>query len=199
MHRRGADGIIRRGGVAFFAAAVIALHVLHPELDLRSRAVSEYASTRTGWLMMLAFFGLAGALASAAFSFRTASRPIAVLLVVATVGLVVAGLFPADPWTSTEPSEAGLIHGIGTLLVFLGLLAVAFMAPRSLARTHGETPGISRRARLLAWVMLAGFVGFGVALAAQGQSGQGLAGLFQRVYITVLLAWVAFLPTGARR
>src|SRR5512146_3558512 len=45
-------------GVSYFAAAIVVLHFLRPDLNPISRPTSEYAVGPDGWLMTLAFFSL---------------------------------------------------------------------------------------------------------------------------------------------
>jgi hypothetical protein len=76
---------------------IVLLHFIKPELDPRTRMISEYAREPRGWIMQLAFFCMAAScwvLAAATWALQPIVGP--VLLAACGVGLAGAGLGGAD-------------------------------------------------------------------------------------------------------
>ena len=123
-------------GAAFFAVALVALHLLEPEYN-DTPAMSLYALGRYGGLMVAAFcalgvgylglaFGVRGATASSG-----AARLGSILLGLAGFWFVVSGLFrvhaPGAPMTfSALMHGLGFIVGVPTLLAGILVLSRAF-------------------------------------------------------------------------
>ena len=115
-------------GFLGFSLFVLALHVVRPELQITTVAVSYYVhGPHGGWLTVaLVCLGL-GSLALTLLLRRTLHVRGAGL-VRWSVGLwsicvLLAAAFPADPsgrW-SEPPAPAGLIHGVAALVGFLAL------------------------------------------------------------------------------
>ena len=115
-------------GIVAFVHAIIALHVLAPELDPRTHFMSEYGLTRYGWLFAtgLVALGLRGPDALQRLPVRGALRILAGVLVLA---------FLAD----FAPPEA--VRGL-TQRVFV-LTCVAWLL--ALARGLGTADGVASR------------------------------------------------------
>src|SRR5215469_8600764 len=104
--------LIAIGSIMYFVAAVVALHVLRPELNPTRHAVSNYAIGPFGFLMTAAFFTLAlseFALALGLARSLTTSRGAlasVLLLYLAGAGMVVTGIFPGDVKSLHPPATS---------------------------------------------------------------------------------------------
>jgi hypothetical membrane protein len=126
--------LVAIGGILYFVVAVVVLHVLRPELNPVSHAVSNYAIGSSGFLMISAFFTLALsefalALGLARSLTNSKSASISVLLLsLAGVGLVVTGIFPGDVKSLHPPGTAtAIIHWTGAGTSFLSVMIAAFV------------------------------------------------------------------------
>src|SRR5215813_12903094 len=119
-------------GNGCFVAAVLALHLLQPELSPLNYAVSFYARGAQGWLFtagLLAWGGGSTALLlGLARTVRIRSGYAGLLgLAVWSAGVLTSGLFRADPpgqW-GNPPSAAALIHENAARVSFIALPAAA--------------------------------------------------------------------------
>jgi Protein of unknown function (DUF998) len=134
---------ISSGGL--FILFLGSLHLLEPGFDPTWRFVSEYALSKFGWMMRLAFLCLAASLASAGvaifFQVRTIAGYIGLaILDLAAIGLLIAAAFTTDP--ATTPREAatfsGKMHVLSAALDYtpIGALLLSF----SLARARSWCP-----------------------------------------------------------
>jgi hypothetical protein len=127
-------------------------------------------------------------------------------LLVAIVGcaLVVAGVFITDPSLGYPPGTPpgpsvtttwhGFIHStVGALGFFIGLPGACFVFAVRFARKPSSRAW-SIYSAASAVLMLASFIGFGVASNTGGP-----AGLFERIAISIGLAWIAILAAGLWR
>ena len=125
-------------GLAIFALTTGALHLLQPALSPRDEAVSYYVHGNHGWLLTLGLIALGTAsLVLTAALVRATGGPGARagrwLLGLWSVGVLLGGVFPADPagsW-SAPPSVAGMIHGNAAMVGFLALPTGALFLARS--------------------------------------------------------------------
>ncbi len=163
--------------------------------------VSSLGIGSAGWQQSLNFLVLGGLLAALALGYWTNLRPLrrgavaAVLCWLIAIGFCGAGLFTADPLNgyppgtavvSSERSPHGLAHDLFSTLFFLGFPALCLVVAGVFRRLSRR--GWARYSVLSAVVMFALFVLTAVALRQFG----GLpawAGLFQRLSITVAMAW----------
>ena len=124
--------------------ALIALHILKPELHPSRTMISRYALGPYGWIMALCFaaFGMAsGSLAVAMVPHVRAlgGRIGIALLLTAAVGLVMAARFPMDPVNTprAQMSHSGRMHGVAFLLgvpsMVLAVLVLSFALRGQLA------------------------------------------------------------------
>lgn len=199
---------ITLAAAGLYAALLLALHVLEPELDPRWRFISEYALGRVGWVMTLTFALIAVALIGACLTVlphvRLAGWIGILILVVAAAGMVVAAAFPTDPMTSPVADHptatfTGQMHELGASLDYspVGMLLISI----SLARHPAWR---SRRAILfatagVALVLTVAFVAVTVAQRpADGVFGPGtIAGLVGRLLILSYAAWLVPLAAHA--
>jgi len=153
------------GAAALAVAALAALHVLKPDVHPSRTMISQYALGSHGWVMALSFaaFGAASAaLCAALWTVPTAPmRSVLggvgmVLLLVAAVGLAMAGRFPMDPVStpSAQMSLSGRMHGVAFLIGVpsqtLGVLLLS-LALRN-ERSRAALPLLSLTATI--WVSL---------------------------------------------
>lgn len=176
---------------AFTAVSIVVLHGLQPDLNPFERAISEYVLGQHGSLMTVTFFSQAiASVALAALLMREipGRRRIRVggsLLMVAAVGAVVAGLFPADPASPFSRTTAGAIHMAGGLVRFLTL---AFALPL-LSAEFRSIPLFSTVAKALTAIGTLFVITFLVSIVFLAN--MNLFGLGQRMFIAILLIWMS--------
>lgn len=175
-----------------FTAVVIALlHVLRSDLDPFVRAISEYVSGPYGPLMTVTFFSQSlGSFALAAIVYRVGSgqrrsRIGGALFIVAAIGGVVAGVFPADPASPYSRTPTGTIHMAAGLIRFL---ALCFALPL-LSAALAEHPHFEKVAKILTFLGVLFVITFVVSIVVLANI--NLFGLGQRTFITVLLVWMS--------
>ena len=152
------------------------LHVVSPEVDPVTRAVSEYALGDFGWLatIMTVAEGV-GAIALAVALRR--ERVAALLLLVFGVMKLAMPLFPVDA-LGTPATSAGRVHNVlGNLTFFLFPIA-ALLLFRPLRRMG------SRLAPAIAVVLAIATVGVLIGNAVGG------FGLTQRAYLILCALWL---------
>jgi hypothetical protein len=170
----------RRVALGALAAAtidVVALHVLEPTFDPRSRFMSEYALSSHGSMMRAAFVSAAIAgVALARIAARRDRRIAAVGLAGWSLGMTLAAIFVTDATLAGSPRTwVGVAHDAGADLAFVAITIAAF--------AHG---GLERA---VAAVLVLEVIG-GRILAAPG--------LGQRVFAATAIAWQAWVATRAR-
>jgi hypothetical membrane protein len=159
------------GSFVVSAGAVVALHVLRPELSPVSQRLSEYATGAFGWVMTVAFVAAAVGLLALAVAHRTRGTAAPLLLAVAAAGMVLAGLFPAgtsDRWHSPASSVA--------TLAVAGAVAIDALASRRQLR-----PGLD--------LALAGAAAL-LVVASPVLHDTAWSGLGQRLLWAVLYVWL---------
>jgi Protein of unknown function (DUF998) len=141
--------------VGLFVVLVGALHILRPETNPMTRAVSYYALGSYGFLMSIAFLlsGLAGIALTGGLFHASAkghrSTTGLILLGIWSVTLALLALFPLD--APGAPITIGAIHGILGMDVFL--VAAALLVSRRL--THDSRwHAFSCPTIVIAWVLL---------------------------------------------
>ena len=172
----------RRAAVLAAVAAVVdllvlgLLHVVSPEVDPVTRAVSEYALGDAGWLADLRTLAQGAGSIALAVALRRERAGAAVLLVVGLLKLAMP-LFPIDA-LGAPTSSAGQVHNLlGNLTFFLFPLA-ALLLLRPLRHRGG------RLAPVMAVVLAVAAVG---VLAADSV---GWFGLAQRAYLVLCAVWL---------
>ncbi|WP_084099513.1 DUF998 domain-containing protein [Demequina sp. NBRC 110051] len=184
-------------GAVAWVAIIAVLHLLRPDLAPGDAYISNYARGDWAWFMRLAFFLNAAGWAAAGEGLRRtvpgrAGISLAVLAWLGALGLVVAGVFRADPLGSPTVSVEGWLHSRGAGLAFITLIAVGFVGWRTFRATDvwsGWT-GVSLAYGMVASGLLA------VYLAWPEVVGDGF-GWWQRALAFALIpGWLAAL--GAR-
>ena len=193
------------GPIAFTIAWIVGA-VVQDEYSLRREDISGLAAldAQYAWIMISGFVllgvgmvalgaGLAGALRG------RPARVGSILVVVAGVGIIVAGLARNDCSSQLDAcvdrADAGdvswhhVTHDLVSLVVFLALVAAALVLARAFrgAPSWRDLRSYCLITAVVGFVLLVGFI-TGVAGAWNG--------LLQRVFVTVLFVWIAVL--GAR-
>lgn len=194
------------GTVFFIVVMYVAFVFIQPELNPLHRFGSEYAVGRMGWLMKAAFFCWSGGLLALALGMldgldaEARSRVGIGLVAIAALGILVSGLFDSDLqvlnsdppplWVEPPASEEQKIHALGGLVAFFALMPGAGLVTRRL-RLAGRLSGGHRWLRPLSWSIPLAFVAFAVVFVPRG-----LAGLGQRIFLALLLAWILLCAHG---
>lgn len=193
-----------------FIVLLVALHLLKPAVDPSWHFISEYAIGELGWMMTLAFFSLALAYIALFFAIRSQVQNLpgwagSALLLVSAIGLVIAGVFEADPITAAPEAltSQGNLHNLGGTLGLAMPFAAAFIS-WSLARN----PAWSSARRALLWAALLAWLGFlgaflslAVMLSQSGGSfGPGvLVGWPNRLEMLAYCIWLMVVSRSAIR
>lgn len=190
--------------VFFFTVMFVAFPFIQPELDPLLRYGSEYAAGRMGWLMKLNFFVWGAGLVAFAFAMGTGldpgarSRVAVALFVVAGLGIFLSGIFDSDlqvlnetpppVWVEPPPSDEQKLHIVAGLAAFFSLMPGAGLVSRRL-RIAGRLAGPYRWMRPLSWLLPVAFAG-PIFLPP------GLIGLWQRVFLVLVFAWLILAARG---
>ena len=159
--------------------AVVALHVLRPELAPISHRLSEYAIGRYGGLMTVAFVCVGASLLTLAGAIVGADRRLCSSVVAAAVGLAGVGMVVSGWSARTLPAPeptADALHSAASGLATLALIGAAVF----------WTAVASRRA---APVVLA-TMGLALGAVSPALHRSRWSGLSQRLLWLTLLAWV---------
>lgn len=183
-------------GVGYFVVAVVALHFLDTDLDPVRQFISEYSLGDYGWLMKSAFFVAGLGTFALTLGLRRSVEPgkrvrtTTILMTLAGVGFFFAGGFDSDP-TPEKGEEAvftliGNIHFVGSLLLFIGVIAGAFFFRGVFAR-NARWNGLSRTARWYGVAMVVTLIGS--FTIPEG----GPVGVPQRIFVPVMISWLLVL------
>jgi Protein of unknown function (DUF998) len=180
-------------GTATFVAIVVALQIVqrgsyHP----LSEAVSELALGRAGWLMVVAFCGLAtGTLGAAALLRRTTGSAAAPGLLAIAAGLsYVSAVFHADG-ENAPTTLHGEVHQAAGIITFLLVITVMFVC----VRTFRRDPRWQALGRPTLICASAGLIAFFLTPLV----GNAYFGVVQRGFLTVALSWLALVAVHGRR
>jgi Protein of unknown function (DUF998) len=184
--------------VVYQAVALVALHLLRPDLAPASNFISDYAVGPFGWIMTTWF--IAGACYMVLLAVGLArsglkSAPVRIamfLMIVAAAGLLTSAIFPVDP-PGAPSTRTGDIHDYSFLANVISIVLMAVLLPLGL----GGHPGW-RTFRPLAWV-LTGL--FALAFAIQFATlHKGMPyGLANRFFVAVFFAWALATAMRLRR
>jgi len=192
---------------ALFVGSFLVQGALRPGYDPLRHPVSSLAlGHRAGWVQVATFI-VSGILVTAyavALARSGAGRWAPILIAAVGVGLVGAGIFPADPINGYPPgtlvpaprTPPGRLHDLFSTPVFTALPAAALVLGSRYA--HAGKRGWARYSRLTAAFFWAFFVlsslGFGgvPALVPTG-------GLWQRLSLVTGLVWLAATAVACRR
>lgn len=178
------------GGVASFAAVVLAMHLLEPDFDPTDRFVSEYVLGDWGLLMNAGFLALSigtislGLALGRALAPSRRTRAVRWLYVCAGVATIVAGVFNSDELVDGEVVEVtahGAIHDLASFVVFITLIVATFLVRKVFA----ATPGWQHRAiyaPIVGALMIVGLVATAVPT--------DWFGLAQRAFLVVIVGWL---------
>jgi hypothetical membrane protein len=199
MNERGVTRWLLTGGIigpVVFVAGFFVIGALRADYDPMRQFVSLLSLTQDGWQQVANFLVSGLLIIAGAVGLRRVmtqgpgSRWGPILIGLAGVGIVLAGVFATDPAQGYPPgTAAGLpastswhaaIHQLVSSFVFLGLPVATFVMAR---RFRAE------QSRWAAYCWLSG-VGIVVSLAA-AFSLADVAGLLQRVAIVLAYGWVA--------
>lgn len=185
-------------GIVYFFVAVGGLHFLRPEIDPVKHMASYYAVGPYGFLMTAAFFAFAlsaftlGVGLYQGVSLSSRSRPGLILLNIASVGLVLSGIYPTDITPDNSPSTAtGVIHILGGVVAFLCIIVAAVLWSRRFGQ-DSRWKSFERISWGFAIAGLVAFIMFFVIVASQLPIG----GLGERIVIPLMQLWI--LLTAAR-
>jgi hypothetical protein len=191
-------GLIAIGGIVYFFVAVVALHMLRPEYNPVNHAVSNYAVGPYGYLMTAAFYALALSVFALAhglarsMALTTQARVAMLLLNIASIGIVVMGIFPGDAHALHPPATiTGIVHWLAAGVSFLSIMIAAFILSNCF-KTDERWQAFQRPAFALALAMVVALLLYGM-LALIGWIGIG-----QRIDITVSLTWLLLMTIWLR-
>jgi hypothetical protein len=192
MTNADAPALISATAVALWLGLIVVLHFIKPELDPRTRMISEYACARRGWVMQLAFFCVAiscWALAVAAWPRLPHLGP--ALLAVCGLGFAGAGAFVTDLVSidQSEHTRSGALHNLFSAVVILLFPIMATVVLAGLIGRAGWTSVRSWQAVLtvLTWAGVIGFVG---AVFYSARRPGTPAGYVQRLMVLAFSAWL---------
>ena len=190
--------LIAIGGIVYFVVAVLILHVLRPEYNPINHAVSNYAVGSYGYLMTAAFYTLALSVFALALGLARSivltnqARVALLFLNIASVGMIVMGIFPGDVHALHPPATiTGVIHWTAAGASFASIMIAAFTLSRCF-KTDERWQAFQRSTLVLAMAMVVALLAYGV-LALVGWIGVG-----QRIYIAVSLMWLLFVAVVLR-
>ena len=169
-------------GVAVFVATVVTLHFVQPGYEPSQQLMSELALGPFGWAMIIAFTGLALAVfgVQVAIANFGASRWLRLLLTVAAVFFLAAGMFPLGATSA--------IHIAAIAIAFVLSVLAMYFFPSSAGHAVAIAP------RSISWSLAAG-VATSVAL---GHSVLPM-GVGQRLAALCLIVWLVVLGLGLGR
>ncbi|MFW6186992.1 MAG: DUF998 domain-containing protein [Actinomycetota bacterium] len=193
-----------------FVATFLAAGATRPGYDPLRHPVSSLALGPDGWVQQ-ANFGLNGVLylALAAGLARTHGTSVPprvgpMLVGVAGLGQITAGLFTTDPVSGYPPGTppapqgysgaAAMIHDVAAVPVFLGIPVAAAAWARAFTRYRRHR--WARYSVATAATMLTGFVLTSAAFA-QAPALASIGGLLQRLTVTVGMGWLSALSLDA--
>lgn len=183
-------------GIGGFIGGVAILHLLRPDLDPRTRTISEYAVGPGGAVMATAFLALgagtlalAGALARGR-AFARLWRTGQALLVAFGLGAALCAVFPTDLTTpGVAPTTTGRVHNAAAVIALGAGLGVLLAGA---GRFREEEPW-----RALSWPTLAAAL---LAVAAVFTLGRmGGFGWGERAFVGIIVVWHAIFADRVRR
>lgn len=186
------------------ALAMVAVETLNPRYDLVSETLSRYVHGTAGWLLPAALLAVGAASAVLAVRLGAGTRRAGrAALVVWTAGILVAGLFPADPpghWR--RPSLSELVHGNAAFLAFAALPTAAVLLRRTLV---ARRPGLRTALNALTTASVTATAALAVFLVDVMDGGPSLGlggaptlvGLVERLVLAADLGWIALALVAA--
>ncbi|WP_062136408.1 DUF998 domain-containing protein [Demequina aestuarii] len=181
-------GLIAIVGAVVWMGTVAAFHLIRPDLSPGDAYISNYARGDWAWVMQTAFLVNGTGWAAAGIGLRRTlgsapgAKALAVLAAVAALGMVLAGIFRADPLGTMSPSLEGLVHSRTAGLAFLCFIALGFVGWWA-ARTADAWAGWALPSLAFGFVTLTLFVTFNAWPAVAGSG----FGWWQRLLAAVVI------------
>jgi hypothetical protein len=180
------------GPMVFLAIATLA-GLFAPGYNMLTQPVSELALGAAGWLMTANFF-VAG-LAMIAFAlgfFRNLTRGsyvATVLLSIAGLGMIGAGVFPTDLKGAPE-TDTGSLHNLLFLVILLALMISYVFSALAMRKQVGWRDYMWATALMpvVVFGLLFVYVGFG---SDAGDPLYAVSGLLQRLLLAVAFGWMS--------
>lgn len=184
-------------GIAVTFVGIMVLHGVRSDVDPLRDVMSHYANGDRGPLMSIVFYAFGVSALALGFRLRTAinrrgiTHAVPVLMVLAGLGLVVAGVFEVDP-----PDAPGTlqetIHSNAAVAAFVMLIVAMLLF--SLACREDD------RWWSLRWTSATLAVTAAVSsVAAQVARASGSSGAMQRLLAGAVLAWFLVVAVRVRR
>ncbi|MEU4427060.1 DUF998 domain-containing protein [Actinoplanes sp. NPDC024001] len=191
------NNMVIRVPLAVAAAAIVTADVVNPRYSPVSETVSRYVNGNAGWLITVAILGIGLASAVLAAMVRGPGRW---ALAVWAGGLLVAGLFPADPpgrWS--RPSVSEMVHGTAAWVALAAFPVAAVLLTRAAALSHrrGVLIGLTAASVVAtaALFVVLGDVMDGPSLTVAGTP---VVGLVERVVLAVDMVWLGIAAVTLR-
>ncbi|MFF2780051.1 DUF998 domain-containing protein [Streptomyces sp. NPDC058052] len=175
--------------------ALTAVELLNPGYDLVGEALSRYVHGTAGGLLPAGL--LAVGAASAVLAARLRAGAGRIVVAVWAAGILIAGVFPADPpGHHHRPSASELVHGNAAFLAFAALPVAALLLRRTLT---AALPRLRTALNALTAASLLSTAALAVFLADVMDGGPSLGlggaptllGLVERLVLAADFAWVA--------
>ena len=178
-------------GTIFWLLIVVLLHFLRTDEDPINHQISNYATGSYGYLMSTAFiiWGIGIVALAAGLFLAVTPRPRvgSVLVLIAGVALIIAGVFTGDVVTKDTPrptTTPGAIHDLSSVVFFLFLIAAMFV----MARRFRRDARWRQVQRPSFWLGVASALSLIVFVF--GPIPLSIDGLGQRIFAFWLLSWV---------
>jgi hypothetical protein len=183
-----ASGAAAMLGVAWFAAALLALHYGSGGLDWTRHYLSQFANGPRGWLLAVGVLGHAAGNFTLGFGLYRSLDGGALrgwasaLFLMATAAFALTGIFAVEP-PGTAPSAAGAMHRTASSAAFALELAALVLFSAAFA---GQAPWRGMARVSLALSALAAAASATLVVAILIGSRQGLA---ERAALAPFMAW----------
>jgi hypothetical protein len=174
--------------VVYYVLAVFAMHLLQPEVSPLRVPMSAYVLGAYGPVMTSTYFVLCVGLLGVGFGLikalpRTRLVKIAfAAALIASAGVLVAGIFPLD-WPPPPRTSSGRLHALGGMLAFSGMALTPCLFSLNF-RSDGYWRKVSVVSLILSSGIIAGFILFLFAIRA------GFGGVAQRLFLALLFSWM---------
>jgi hypothetical membrane protein len=196
MSRLAVAGII---APVWFVTMVIVQGFMHPDYSQIALPISAYAAWPNGWMQNLTFFVTSPLLALFAVGLHNAIQPTryglvgVILLLLPSIGMVIAGLFP---WISVNGvPTATRPHALGGVLTFTTASAGMVLISRRMA-TDANWRDLATYVLVTGIVMVVLFLMTGALAIDENAPLHAYFGLLQRLFV---IAWFACMIVMARR
>jgi hypothetical protein len=175
--------------LVYSALALILLHLLRPDYPPVSHMISDYAVGRYGWIMTTWFIGMSISCLMLALGLKQSGPNTmlatlgAILLGVASAGLLVSAAFPTD-LDDAPTTQAGHIHTISFLLNVASILIATVLTSLSFGRHPRWRSYRATALTLAAFILVAFVIQF---LTLHRGAPYGLA---NRLFVALLFLWL---------